>query len=71
MLLSGCETVGSSRVLPTLAEYSPAFQSQMADEMEAAPAACPPIDLVPGCVAWKRAVIDYGDLRRGTRALGG
>ena len=69
--MSGCETLGSSRVLPPLATYSTEFQNQMADEIEAASAACPPLDLIPGCVAWKRAVIDYGDLRRGVRALGG
>lgn len=58
--LTGCAT-GSSEtavVLPVPVEYSPAFQAQLADEVEALP---------PGS-ALERAMLDYGRLRAELRA---
>ena len=75
ILLTACAT-GNSRPAPTnvqpdLDAYSSAFQTQLADELDAeAQVPCPRDFMVPDCSAWKRAVTDYLHLRNGIRAAG-
>lgn len=58
--LSACATASSDPevVLPVPVEYSPAFQAQLADEVEA----------LPRDAALLRAMLDYGRLRAELRA---
>ncbi len=75
ILLTACAKVNSrpapTNVQPDLDEYSSAFQTQLADELDAeARVPCPRDFMVPDCSAWKRAVSDYGHLRNGIRAAG-
>ena len=71
-LLASCATGTSSTttvVTPDLPTYSDAFQERLADEMaNSDQRPCDPIQPRPPCAAWKRAVIDYGDLRDRIRA---
>jgi len=72
VLLVACAREGADAplvVAPDLAQYSQAFQSQLADEIEAQTnIACPRDIIVPNCSAWLRAVVDYGHMREQSRA---
>ena len=73
LLLTSCATGGSDPatavVAPDIQRYSEAFQQKLADELKAdARRPCDPVQLRPPCAAWKRAVIDHGELRDRARA---
>ena len=58
-LIGGCATGSSSNQCPPIAEYSRAFQIQMADELKA---------YVPTGAALREAMKDYQNLRDQLRA---
>lgn len=75
-LLTSCGATVSSPppvvITPDVVPYSQEFQAQLADELEAEHRpTCPPDILVPNCVAWVRAVADYGRMREQARAAKG
>lgn len=69
-LLSGCAKENSSpAVTPELVEYSPAFQTQAADELAAMKEPCARDVANEHCSATHRLAIDYLDMRDQTRAI--
>lgn len=70
MLLSACETGSSSAVTPTLYSYTPAFQAQAAEELDALPPAClRNVSDTSSCSPLATLVQDYGIVRAEIRAI--
>lgn len=71
LLLIACEPApSSSSVSPDLAQYSPEFQKQAADELESLnKLPCPRDGASEHCSALHRLVIDYGWVRDEIRAI--
>lgn len=69
-LLSGCagEDSNGRYSVPPMVEYSSAFQSQAAEELDALSPACPLHAPDPNCSTLVRLVEDYGELRARLRA---
>ena len=55
-------------VTPDIEEYSEGLQALAADELEGLAPPCGRSEIVKGCSVVHRMVIDYGDLRRRSRA---